>query len=128
MKKVITFSSLILISLYWATIVSTTTYAQTLNCPQGQVSEVRGSTVICVNVNQTQNQTANGGLGGNAVVNIEQRSPEVAQLPKTGLPLAAWALTGLTPVGVVLKKFGKNKDLIEQSPNFIWQSREFSKQ
>ncbi len=107
----------------------------TVNCPQGSVQTISGSTVICININQSQTQTANGGNGGNATVNITgtvagtTQIAGVKELPKTGLPLAAWAFTGLIPAGVGFKKFGGKKieDLTE-TPTFIWQSREFDKQ
>jgi hypothetical protein len=48
------------------------------------------------------------------------------ELPKTGLPFAAAALAGLFPVGFKLRKMGK-KDSLENSANYIWESRELGK-
>ncbi|MDO8429356.1 MAG: hypothetical protein Q7S88_01890 [Candidatus Daviesbacteria bacterium] len=51
----------------------------------------------------------------------------VKELPKTGLPLAAWALAGLMPAGLGFKRFGKGNK-ISETPNFWSQQREFSKE
>ncbi|MFH0937302.1 MAG: hypothetical protein V1808_03330 [Candidatus Daviesbacteria bacterium] len=49
------------------------------------------------------------------------------ELPKTGLPLVAWGLAGLLPVGLKLKKMG-HQGKNSESDLFIWQKREFNKE
>lgn len=55
---------------------------------------------------------------------INKQVPSVEQLPKTGLPLIAWSLAGLLPVGLRLRKIGSNN---EHSTLSIWQKRAFNK-
>ena len=58
--------------------------------------------------------------------NIVKPMPPVEQLPKTGLPILAWGLAGLLPLGLKLKNIGnhgKNSD----SALYINQKREFLK-
>lgn len=54
---------------------------------------------------------------------------KVAELPKTGLPLLAWAFGGFLPAGALLKRIGlrgrKNKN--QETPYSLWQEREFFK-
>jgi hypothetical protein len=55
-------------------------------------------------------------------------SANVKELPKTGLPIAAWSLGGLIPAGWGLLKFRKgNKETLD-NPNFIWEKRQFTKE
>jgi len=88
---------------------------------------------------QSQSQTQNN----NQTVNVTQAAPApvvvtqpvsevkgtttVTQLPKTGLPLAAWALSGLLPIGAGLKKFGGKNQTNQDSAHYLWQRREFDK-
>ncbi|MDO8638747.1 MAG: hypothetical protein Q7R43_04165 [Candidatus Daviesbacteria bacterium] len=64
---------------------------------------------------------------------ITKQVPVVTQLPKTGLPIIAWSLVSLLPVGLKLRKMGNqgnNSDSALQNSNFasyISQKREFSK-
>jgi hypothetical protein len=51
---------------------------------------------------------------------------QAEELPKTGLPLFAWALSGLLPLGIGLRKFGSFKQN-DSDPNYIYQKREFLK-
>lgn len=60
-----------------------------------------------------------------SVVNVvSEAKTEVKQLPKTGLPLAAWALTGLLPIGAGFKRFGKKSDAL--SANSVWMERQLN--
>lgn len=54
--------------------------------------------------------------------------PPVTEMPKTGLPIAVWALSGLLlPTGLRLRKFASNNTNVKDDASFIWQVREFSK-
>ncbi|MFA6454147.1 MAG: hypothetical protein WCV81_05480 [Microgenomates group bacterium] len=60
--------------------------------------------------------------------NINKKVAPVEELPKTGLPLAAWSLVGFLPAGFGLKRFSRtNKDNLDR-PLHIWQKREFEKE
>ena len=52
-------------------------------------------------------------------------STEAKQLPNTGLPLAAWFISGLLPVGMKLKRFGQSEEGSVNAGLQIWQAREF---
>lgn len=107
-------------------------------CPDGTIQTVSGSAIVCLIVqqNQTQTQTA---TGGNANVNIViTPAPEIVTikgvqlvaaeaLPKTGLPLIAWTLSGLLPIGVGLNRFSKINKEQADTPKYLWQKREFQK-
>lgn len=85
---------------------------QTNNCANGTVS---GSNVNCSNniggnTSVTQNITNNPAPAQPKVVAVA--ATPVHELPKTGAPLAAFALSGLLPAGFGLKRFGKNKDQV----------------
>lgn len=79
----------------------------------------------------TQNQT------NNQTVTVSQTSIKqpvavagattTKELPKTGLPLAALAFSGLFPVGMSLRKFGSTKENIAESASYLWQRRRFLK-
>ncbi len=59
--------------------------------------------------------------------NIVKQIPPVEQLPRTGLPLAAWSAVGLLPIGFRLRKYASiNKDEKDHA-SYIWQIREFLK-
>lgn len=98
-----------------------------------------------VTQNQQQSQLARG---GSASVNIAPQStapvvitPQVVtvpppttvqaalqkELPKTGLPLFAWTLSGLLPLGLSLRKFGQDAGKDSDNPRYFWQQREFLK-
>lgn len=122
-----------------------------VNCQPGFVAVVSGSGVICMQQIQIQNQTqdvsanANASTGpinvnstntNNTVANqvvpvAPTQGGEVAgvkELPKTGLPLLAWALSGLLPIGAGLKRLGgKNQDK-EETLYYLTQKREFQKE
>lgn len=134
----------------------TTTGGNVVSCPAGFTQTVSGSNIICVQQvqNQSQSSSSNSSTGP---VNVNVSSPAtttstttntttsapvatttttaapgtvpaVTELPKTGLPLAAWALSGLLPLGAGLRKFrGREEKLGEDNPEYLWQKREFSK-
>ena len=56
---------------------------------------------------------------------VSQVKGEVAELPKTGLPLAALALGGLMPAGFGIRRFMK-KDQAEQNANSIWTEKQLN--
>lgn len=60
--------------------------------------------------------------------NINKKVPPVEELPKTGLPLAAWSLVGFLPAGLGLKRFSRNNKDNQNSPLYTWQKREFEKE
>lgn len=51
---------------------------------------------------------------------------DLSELPRTGLPLAAWALGALAPIGLKFLK-GKKEETIDSSPNSIWTNRQLKK-
>ena len=53
--------------------------------------------------------------------------PQVTQLPKTGLPLAAWILSGLIPGGFGVRRLGGRGEGKGGDARYIWQKREFDK-
>lgn len=57
---------------------------------------------------------------------VMQTKGDIRELPKTGLPLIAWAFSSLLPAGFGLKRFGK-KDSTEESANSIWMERELGR-
>ena len=127
-----------------------------LQCPAGFVSVVSGSNIFCLQQVQSQNQsqtvnqtvTATGGsssaTGGSSNVNVTSGagspvvagaakplvagvSTKVTELPKTGLPIAAWVLSGLLPAGLGLRKFGSFGKGLKDTPRYLWQKREFDR-
>jgi len=67
--------------------------------------------------------TTKGGLPvtGSADVSVQD-------LPQTGLPVFAWALAGLIPLGLGLRKMGRVNPAHEGKGHYIWQKREFLKE
>lgn len=49
-------------------------------------------------------------------------------LPRTGLPVIAWSLVGLVPVGFGLKKFGNQEKKSTESVQYLWRRRKFLKE
>lgn len=49
----------------------------------------------------------------------------VKQLPRTGLPLLAWAAAVFIPAGFRLRKLGSIKKELDADPNFIFEDRKF---
>lgn len=52
---------------------------------------------------------------------------EVKVLPKTGLPLLAWGLAGLLPIGFKVRRFSREKHSQASVGHYLWQEREFLK-
>ncbi|MDP3973343.1 MAG: hypothetical protein Q8P92_00765 [Candidatus Daviesbacteria bacterium] len=50
---------------------------------------------------------------------------QVKELPKTGLPVAAWAALAFIPAGFRMRKFRKVQGELENSPVYIWEKREY---
>ncbi len=57
---------------------------------------------------------------------ITQAQTPVKELPKTGLPLAAWGLASLLPAGFGISKFRKTNNPTD-SPNSLWIKKQFRK-
>lgn len=138
------------------TLTPTPPQENVVQCPEGFVKTISGSNIICIQQVQSQNQTQNvvqevnasGGSAttGDVLVNVTSTGgtsasttsvqplvlsaatgpSDVSELPKTGLPLAAWALTGLLPAGIGIRKFSSRgeKDS-KEGANYIWQWRQF---
>ena len=49
-----------------------------------------------------------------------------SELPRTGLPLFAWIFSALLPLGLKLRKFGREK-LPSEDARYLWQKREWGK-
>lgn len=134
------------------TVIIPTPSGAAVVCSPGQVMTVSGSQVICLNVQQQQSQTATGGSssstssatgggGGSSTVNITGAAAPVSvvrvagaapgvtvsELPKTGLPIAGWLLSGLLPAGLGLKSFGRGRTNLKDGSSYIWQKRRFEK-
>ncbi len=52
---------------------------------------------------------------------------EIAELPKTGVPLAVWGLAALAPLGLKLRKKGQSTEHKNSTPNTIWINRQLDK-
>lgn len=93
----------------------------------------------------TQTQTATTGSSSSSSssssnVTVNNPTPQVVtvtqpavagvsttkELPKTGLPLLAWAAAAFLPAGFKLRKFSKSSEGFE-SANFIWEEREYKR-
>ncbi len=116
-----------------------------VSCPAGTSQYLSGSTVICMS------QSANAQTGPINVTNtnnnsnivnpaqpivVTQPQPQVVYvsgatgvttLPKTGMPVEAWGLTGFFPVGIWLRKFASSKKALQSSANYLWNQRQFLK-
>lgn len=94
-----------------------------------QLQALTSTSTIINNINnqsqsqsQSQSQTVNVGIGTTGQV------LGVTQLPKTGLPGAAWVLAGLVPLGLKLKRFAANGNTEEGNADYIYQVRKFLKE
>lgn len=123
-----------------------------LQCPSGFVSIVSGSNIMCMQQSQNQNQSAAGGSASTGPINVSVAQPagavqlaaapkvvaaapqvagvsqKVTELPKTGLPVAAWVLSGLLPAGLGLRRFGSGEKDQRSGARYLWQKREFEKE
>ena len=120
-----------------------------IQCPSGFVETISGSNIICVQLVQSQSQTASSTSNASTgEINITNTSTDtstptspvvvipgkaevkgistVTQLPKTGLPEVVWLISGLTPAGLALKRFGLSGKHSKDA-RFISQQREFLK-
>jgi hypothetical protein len=52
---------------------------------------------------------------------------DLSELPRTGIPLAAWALGALAPIGLKFLKNDRKTEINESSPNSIWHNRQMDK-
>lgn len=94
---------------------------------------------------QTQTQTATTGSSSSTSssssnVTVTNPTPQVVtvsqpavagvtttkELPKTGLPLLAWAAAAFLPAGLRLRRFNKSPKG-EMSANFIWEERQYKR-
>ena len=93
---------------------NTVTNTVTVQAPQGGVTRevVREVAVV---------STGNVGIGTSAAV------LGVKELPKTGLPLLAWAALAFIPAGVKIKRFSKVKQELIDNPSYIWEDRQYRK-
>ena len=115
-----------------------------VSCPSGTVfGGINGSNIICVQQSQTQTQsslsTSNASTGAiNITLAGNPQSSGITpvktvlvagatELPKTGLPLAAWSLGGLFPLGIKLRKWGHFAKKSTESAHYLWQKREWGK-
>ena len=69
--------------------------------------------------------TAGPSVIGNVGVGTTVSAPQ--ELPKTGLPFLVWASLGLVPVGLRLIRFSKSKEELKDSPNYVWEERQFQR-
>lgn len=131
------------------TVTPTPTPGASSGCQSGKIAVISGSNVICMDIVASGGSaTATGGAGGaggSATVNVTQSqsavvpvagsgqvkvagvSQKVTELPKTGLPMAAWAFSGLLPAGLGLKRFGSSGKGLKDSAKYLWQKREFDR-
>lgn len=96
-----------------------------------QANVIINPTGATLTPNITNNNTNNNTIHVNNTLPTVPGTATVAGvsiLPKTGLPVLAWAAAAFIPLGAGLRKFGKSliKDAIA-SPNFMWEDREFKK-
>lgn len=114
----------------------------TVSCPAGFTRTGEGSNIVCVqNQNQNTNTntntvTVNPTMTQTQTVQAAQPAAsvpapvrvvgpsELKELPKTGLPLVAWGLAGLLPVGAKLRKFGKIGEDNTFNPSALWFERQ----
>lgn len=115
------------------------------NCQPGQVVTMTNSQLTCVSVANannnsntntvTVNNTNNPAQPGSVLAAAPAAGAQVAgvatvnTLPKTGLPIAAWLLSGLLPIGAGLKKFAGSgfEEADDSTPTYLWQKRRFMK-
>ncbi len=133
----------------------TTGQGNVVSCPEGFVSVVSGSNIICMqqvnnqsvnvtnNNNNTNNNSATGGSSNNTnnitvkaaaaaaaaptPAPVASSVPAVTQLPRTGLPMGAWLLSGLLPGGLGIRRLTKRGQGNSDSATYIWQKRDFDK-
>lgn len=94
-------------------------------CPAGSTRTVEGNVVTCT----VTAPTTFGNVGVARVVTAQ--APAIAgvkELPKTGLPLLAWAALAFIPAGFKIRGFSKIKEEISGKPHFLYEERQFKTQ
>lgn len=82
-------------------------------CPAGTLKKVVNQQIVC---EVTGNPIVVSGTGF------------AKELPKTGLPAVAWAISAIAPMGLSLKRFRKGfSGDLSSSANYTWQLRQFKK-
>jgi|SRR3989344_9361431 len=114
-------------------VVSATPAPSTFTCIAGKHVEIKDSQLVCIENTNTNTNTNIISNEFNPSININNEpkvigvaTTEAKSLPKTGLPLVAWAFTGLIPAGLRLRKVNKSSSASE-SANFIWEERQLVK-
>ncbi len=90
----------------------------TVDCPAGTNKKVSGNEIICEIPQQVQQVK----LIATEVAGVKT---EVKELPKTGLPLLAWATLAFIPAGLRLKRFRQGLVANDAAPDFLWEERQF---
>lgn len=116
--------------------------AQDQNQAQAQIQNNNQNQNVNQNVNATggsSSSSSSSSSNTNVTINnptpaptttpqvVYQAQTKLVELPKTGLPETAMALSTILPAaGFALKKFGfkKNLDSVQESANSIWTERE----
>lgn len=85
----------------------------TVDCPAGTNKKVKDNEIICEVTVQPR-------------VEVAAAKVEVKELPKTGLPLLAWAAGAFIPAGLGLKRFGRGMAFdMEDNANYLWEERQY---
>lgn len=87
----------------------------TVNCPANTIKRVQDNQIVCI-----QNAQA----GTTPAVRVAGVY-DTKELPKTGLPLLAYAAAAFIPLGAKLKGFKKVTSSLISHPNYLWQERQF---
>ncbi len=78
-------------------------------CPAGTNQTVQGNQIVC---------------SQNAPVVRVAGVAETKELPKTGLPLIAWAAAAFVPMGAGMKRFNKGlSEKLASHPSYLWEKR-----
>lgn len=109
----------------------------TVQCQAGFDQRIVDSNIICVQQVQNQTQTQSSTSTSSATtapINVTVTAPaqvagvtvtKAEVLPVTGLPMAAWAMSGFLPLGAGLKRFGRFGKSSKDTARYLWQEREF---
>ncbi len=100
---------------------SSTSSSNSTNTTNVSVSQPQGAQGGVVAVPRVVSQPA-------VLAAVTQPQVQVKELPKTGLPLLAWAAGAFIPAGLGLKRFGKKlvEDMVDH-PQFMWEERQFKR-
>ncbi|MDO8619442.1 MAG: hypothetical protein Q7R49_05905 [Candidatus Daviesbacteria bacterium] len=81
-----------------------------VDCPVNTTKTVQDNKIVCL-------QQVKVVLAGVA---------ETKELPKTGLPLLAWAAAAFIPMGAKIKRFNQGlSEKLAGDPNYLWEDRQF---